>query len=81
MPRVTALVNACLYIEGLDAAVAFYQGILARQRIGREEARHVFFSAGSRVLLYFLPQATLSGGALLGHGARARPHWPGHRHG
>lgn len=74
MPRVIALVEACLYVNDLDAAVAFYQGVLGLECIGREEGRHVFFSAGTGVLLCFLPEATLRGETLPAHGARG----PGH---
>ncbi|MCL6504644.1 MAG: VOC family protein [Pirellulales bacterium] len=74
MPQVVSLVEACLYVDDLDAAVAFYHGVLGMDCVGREEGRHVFFSAGTGVLLCFLPEATLRGETLPPHGARG----PGH---
>lgn len=78
-PAPEAVLEAAVYVDDLDAAEAFYGGILGLERILRAEGRHVFFRCGSTVLLCFIADATeraASPGALPVpvHGARG----PGH---
>ncbi len=71
------ILEAALYAEDLDAAEAFYGGVLGLERIARGGRRHVFYRVGAGVLLIFDPRETEvpSPGNLLGlHGA----HGPGH---
>ena len=52
------ILEASLYAEDLDAARAFYGGVLKLEEVVREEGRHVFFRAGRTILLIFNPEAT-----------------------
>ena len=54
-PGFPAVLEAALYAEDLDAAEAFYGGVLWMERIARVGDRHVFFRAGSSVVLIFTP--------------------------
>lgn len=75
-PPVEAVVETAVYAADLDAAEAFYAGVLGLPVIGREPGRHVFFRAGAAgVLLVFDPATTAHrGGAFPPHGATG----PGH---
>ncbi|WP_212525968.1 VOC family protein [Actibacterium sp. MT2.3-13A] len=75
----SALLEAALYCPDLDAAEAFYGGVLGLTRLTRAGDRHVFYRVGGAVLLIFNPAETAkppSPGALPvpPHGARG----PGH---
>lgn len=78
--RPEGILETALYADDLDAAEAFYGGVLGLERIARAEDRHVFFRCGSGVLLIFDPTRTLAeppsadGLAVPPHGARG----PGH---
>lgn len=78
--RPEGILETCLYAEDLDAAEAFYGGILGLERIARGEDRHVFYRCGSGVLLIFNPDQTLVESSSAGappvppHGTRG----PGH---
>lgn len=52
------ILESALYVDDLDAAEAFYGGLLGLPRIGRAPGRHVFFRCGAGVLLIFDPKAT-----------------------
>jgi len=47
-----------LYIEDLEAAFDFYHSKLGLPLISRAEERHIFFRAGTSVLLCFISDAT-----------------------
>jgi catechol 2,3-dioxygenase-like lactoylglutathione lyase family enzyme len=47
--------ETCLYIQDLEQAIAFYNGILGLDVIDQVPGKHVFFRAGSSVLLCFNP--------------------------
>jgi len=73
------LLEAALYAKDLDAAAAFYGGVMGLDEVTRVEGRHVFFRVGRAVLLVFNPEATAKGGSnprlpVPPHGA----HGPGH---
>src|SRR4051794_3479778 len=74
MGEIVAIVETAIYVDDLDAAEAFYRGVLGLGVIGREAGRHVFFRVGDGVLLAFAPEATLKGDMLPPHGSRG----PGH---
>jgi catechol 2,3-dioxygenase-like lactoylglutathione lyase family enzyme len=74
MSEIEAIVETAIYVDDLEAAEAFYRGVLGLEVIGREAGRHVFFRVGNGVLLAFNPEATLRGDLLPPHGARG----PGH---
>lgn len=56
--RPAAILESALYVDDLDAAEAFYGGLLGLSRIGRAAGRHVFFRCGAGVLLIFDPAST-----------------------
>jgi catechol 2,3-dioxygenase-like lactoylglutathione lyase family enzyme len=59
MPKPPAAVlEAALYADDLDAAEAFYGGVLGLERVVRAGDRHVFFRVGATILLIFDPDKT-----------------------
>src|SRR5947209_12968298 len=74
MSEILAVVETAIYVDDLDAAEAFYRGVLGLEVIGRESGRHVFFRVGDGVPPAFNPESTLKGDMLPPHGARE----PGH---
>jgi catechol 2,3-dioxygenase-like lactoylglutathione lyase family enzyme len=75
MDEFEGVVETAVYADDLDAAEAFYAGVLKLPVIGRERGRHVFFRVGTRdVLLIFAPATTIQGATLPAHGATG----PGH---
>lgn len=76
--RPNAILETALYAEDLDAADAFYGGLLGLEPLMREEGRHVFYRCGEGVLLVFNPKATATAGQtqlpVPTHGAQG----PGH---
>lgn len=57
-PPPDGILEAALYAPDLDAAEAFYGGILGLERIVRVADRHVFYRVGAGVLLIFNPDET-----------------------
>lgn len=57
-PGISGVLEAALYAEDLDAAEAFYAGVMGMEIILRLPPRHVFFRAGDTVLLLFNPSET-----------------------
>ena len=56
--RIKQIKETALYVDDLDRTRRFYHEILGLPLIGQEEGRHVFFRAGTSVLLCFNPKAT-----------------------
>jgi catechol 2,3-dioxygenase-like lactoylglutathione lyase family enzyme len=52
------VLETALYADDLDAAEAFYGGVLALEKITRAGNRHVFYRCGPGVLLIFNPDET-----------------------
>jgi catechol 2,3-dioxygenase-like lactoylglutathione lyase family enzyme len=52
------ILESALYVDDLDAAEAFYGGVLGLEKLGRRPGRHVFFRCGPGVLLIFNPAET-----------------------
>ncbi len=50
--------ETALYADDLDAAEAFYGGILGLERVARAGGRHVFFRLDRGMLLVFDPRET-----------------------
>ncbi|WP_425099007.1 VOC family protein [Tropicibacter sp. S64] len=79
MKPLTGVLEAALYVDDLDAAHAFYGGLLNLPLITRVDGRHAFYRAGETVVLLFLPEATA---VPPGEGALPVPthgaHGPGH---
>ena len=55
-PRFSGVLEAAVYADDLDAAEAFYGGVLALPRLIRAGNRHVFYRVGRTVLLIFNPR-------------------------
>ncbi|WP_176086654.1 VOC family protein [Martelella sp. HB161492] len=55
---IAGILESALYVDDLDAAEAFYGGILGLTKIAAQANRHIFFKAGSGVLLIFNPEET-----------------------
>jgi len=55
LEKITGIKETCLYIHDLEAAHAFYHGRLKLPVIHYEPGKHVFFRAGTSVLLCFNP--------------------------
>lgn len=78
--RPEGILETVLYADDLDAAEAFYGGVIGLERIARQTGRHVFYRCGSGVLLIFDPERTEVEATLADapgvppHGARG----PGH---
>jgi len=50
--------ETCLYIKDIDEAEAFYHGKLKLPIVAKAEGRHIFFRAGSSMLLCFIAEST-----------------------
>lgn len=48
--------ETCLYIQDLETSHSFYHVLLGLEVIGRAEGRHIFFRAGTSVLLCFIAE-------------------------
>ncbi|MEO9780367.1 MAG: VOC family protein [Sedimentitalea sp.] len=57
-PTPGAILETALYVDDLDAATGFYQGLLGLEAFQTVPGRHVFFRIGKAVLLVFNPDAT-----------------------
>lgn len=57
-PAPQRILEAALYVDDLDAAEAFYGGVLGLSRIVRVDGRHVFYRCGDTILLLFVADAT-----------------------
>jgi catechol 2,3-dioxygenase-like lactoylglutathione lyase family enzyme len=68
--------ETCLYVGNLVKSREFYEGKLGLPCIGIEEGRHIFFRAGSSVLLCFISEASSSRAdkGLPPHGATGHIH-------
>lgn len=68
--------ETCIYVTDLERTEAFYHEKLGLKVIGRVEGRHVFFRAGSSVLLCFIAQHTSDKSSKLPvHGAKGCVHF------
>jgi len=73
--RVRSVLETCIYVDDLDVAQRFYEGVLGLTLFSREPDRHVFFRCGDAMFLIFAPDRTLRPDTgVPAHGARG----PGH---
>jgi len=76
--KLDSVLEACLYVDDLEAAEAFYSGVLGLTLHSKLEGRHVFFRCGNQMVLLFNPAATADPDqSLRGLGAHGA-HGPGH---
>lgn len=66
--------ECCLYVENLEATENFYHGTLELPLISKAPGRHVFFRAGTTVLLCFNPRVTETEESLPPHFAYGKQH-------
>ncbi|MGF1534090.1 MAG: VOC family protein [Bernardetiaceae bacterium] len=66
--------ETCLYVQDLHRTRDFYHGQLGLPVIHLSEGRHVFFRAGTSVLLCFLPEASRAEAVLPPHYAYGKQH-------
>jgi len=71
---ITQIKETALYIEDLDRTEAFYSQQLQLEVISKVERRHVFFRAGSSVLLCFIAEATKGDESLPPHFGKGNMH-------
>ncbi|GAB4314365.1 MAG: glyoxalase/bleomycin resistance/extradiol dioxygenase family protein [Candidatus Zixiibacteriota bacterium] len=74
-PPINRVIETCVYCDDLDAAEAFYGGVLGLKRFWRRDGRDLFFAVGDTVLLVFVPGTTAQGGSLPPHGATGSTHF------
>jgi len=73
--KVTRIKETCLYVKDLQKTYEFYHGKLGLPLINFTEDRHVFFKAGSSVLLCFNPEATAAEDKLPPHFGSGQLHF------
>ncbi len=56
---IDGILETALYTDDLDAAEAFYAGVLGLEKVLRAGNRHVFFRCGETILLIFNPKETV----------------------
>lgn len=66
--------ETCLYVSDLDATESFYRGKLGMPMISKVAGRHVFFQAGTSVLLCFIASETRKEPVLPPHYAVGKQH-------
>jgi catechol 2,3-dioxygenase-like lactoylglutathione lyase family enzyme len=72
MPRVTGVLETCLYVDDLERAIRFYEKLFAFRRLESDQRFCAFDVAGHSVLILFLRGATrepvkLPGGSIPAH--------------
>ena len=70
----TQIKENCLYVQNLDRTEEFYHTKLGLPVISKEERRHIFFRAGSSVLLCFLAESTKKSNSLPPHYGEGKLH-------
>ncbi len=73
--NITQIKETCLYFTNLPAARNFYHEVLGLPVIGEVAGQHIFFRAGSSVLLCFNPEASKSKTSPPAHYATGQYHF------
>jgi catechol 2,3-dioxygenase-like lactoylglutathione lyase family enzyme len=73
--NILSIKETCIYVKDLERTKEFYSGKLGLPLISLVPGRHVFFRAGSSVLLCFLAEETLKETILPPHGATGKIHF------
>jgi catechol 2,3-dioxygenase-like lactoylglutathione lyase family enzyme len=73
--NILSIKETCIYVKDLQRTKDFYAGKLGLPLISLVDNRHVFFRAGSSVLLCFLAKETLKENVLPPHGAEGYVHF------
>ena len=72
--EINRIIETCLYVNDLERTKRFYNGLLKFPVIGEVAGRHVFFRAGSSVLLCFIAEAAAKSEKLPPHFGRGHLH-------
>lgn len=72
--QISKIKETCLYISAIDRSEQFYSGQLGLPVISKVEGRHIFFRAGTSVLLCFIAEATKAEKTLPPHYAHGKQH-------
>lgn len=72
--HVSQIKETSLYVQDLDRTEAFYKEKLNLKVVARTEGRHIFFKAGSSVLLCFIADVTKNDETLPGHYGEGKMH-------
>lgn len=75
MKEIVQIKETCLYIKDLEAAKDFYYGKLELDIIHYEPGKHIFFRAGSSVLLCFDPDDSKTKESPPPHYATGKQHY------
>jgi catechol 2,3-dioxygenase-like lactoylglutathione lyase family enzyme len=67
--------ETCLYIQDIEASQKFYQGLLGLEVIGKADGRHIFFRAGTSVLLCFIAENSKRKTSPPAHYAKGKQHF------
>jgi catechol 2,3-dioxygenase-like lactoylglutathione lyase family enzyme len=67
--------ETCLYLDDLERAKDFYNGVLGLSIINYEPEKHIFFRAGASVLLCFNPQDSKRKKSPPGHFGGGKQHF------
>lgn len=73
--NISRIKETCIYVTDLSRTKEFYTGKLKLPLISFVEGRHVFFRAGSSVLLCFIAEETQKKNELPSHGATGNIHF------
>lgn len=66
--------ETCLYVDDLEAAEAFYSGVLGLSLFGKVAGRHLFYRLEDSMLLIFDPAASLQPGDVPPHAGKPGGH-------
>ena len=72
--KIRQIKETCIYINDLEQTPLFSPRVLALPFIGKKPGRHVFFRAGTSVLLCFIPEASSRETELPPHFAKGPVH-------
>ena len=73
--NISRIKETCIYVTDLQATKQFYAYQLGLPLISFVEGRHVFFKAGTSVLLCFIADKTIQEKELPPHGAKGSIHF------
>jgi catechol-2,3-dioxygenase len=73
--KVKSIKETCIYVKDLERCQTFYGNIIGLAIMAKAEGRHIFFLAGSSVLLCFIAESTLNEKILPPHGATGSIHF------
>jgi catechol 2,3-dioxygenase-like lactoylglutathione lyase family enzyme len=73
--KFTQIKETCLYVSDLEKTREFYHNKIGLEVIAFVKDRHIFFRAGSSVLLCFLPEATKNETSLPSHYGYGKMHF------